>query len=119
MDLGTVLIKLRSFKGYSQEAVANEIGVNYKTYGRYESGKNEMKASALKAVAEFYNMSVDDMLNWNPDDPTKPEKKYKPETIPVAVHEKEVNYLTRQIDFAQKTIESQQEVIDLLKRKDP
>lgn len=69
MELGTILIKLRTMKGYSQEAIAEEIGVSYQTYARYESEKNEMKVSALQAVSAFYEMTVDQLINYDPKEP--------------------------------------------------
>lgn len=62
LELKQNLISLRASRGYSQENIANELGIDYTTYARYESGKTEMKASQLVKLAEFYNISVEELL---------------------------------------------------------
>lgn len=55
------LIALRKSKDYSQEAIAAELGFNYRTYRRYESGETEPTLSTLIIIADFYDISLDDL----------------------------------------------------------
>ena len=119
MDFGTILMKLRAFKGYSQEAVAEEIGVSNKTYGRYESGKNEMKISTLKSLAKFYDMTVDELINFDPKNPYESKQKKYAELLEqrdqkIAALEKEYKYLTNEVTTLKDLVETKGKYLKLL-----
>ena len=46
----------------SQEAAAEEIGLAYRSYRRYESGEREPDASTLWKIADHYTVTVDYLL---------------------------------------------------------
>ena len=46
--LGNRLKQLRKSHGFTQEDVADAIGINKKTYGKYENGSNALPAYALE-----------------------------------------------------------------------
>ena len=56
------LRKLRLEFGFTQKAIAKEIGMSANTYQRYEYGERELPASKLHAIADVYNVSVDYLL---------------------------------------------------------
>jgi len=56
--------RLRGFRvmaGYSQEALAEHIGVNYATVGNWENGKTEPRISEFIAIAKVFNVSLSEL----------------------------------------------------------
>ena len=54
--------ELRVQHGYTQEYVAEAIGVSMITYIRYENGERQFKVPELLALAQLYHVSVDYIL---------------------------------------------------------
>ena len=61
MQLSERLLLLRKERHLSQEA-AEEIGLAYRSYRRYESGEREPDASTLWKIADYYTVTVDYLL---------------------------------------------------------
>ena len=59
------LLKLRTERGLSQKELAKEVGISTLTYQRYEYGEREPKLSALIALADYYNLSLDELVCRN------------------------------------------------------
>ena len=53
---------LREDNDWTQQYVADCIGVNRRTYSAYETGTNSMTPETLIRLAELYNTSVDYLL---------------------------------------------------------
>ena len=53
---------LREDNDWTQQYVADCIGVNRRTYSAYETGVNSMTPETLIQLAELYNTSVDYLL---------------------------------------------------------
>lgn len=67
------LKQLRTEKSVSQEEVAQFVGVNRSTIGRWENGDiASLKAPQLKKLADFYNVNVLWLMNL--DVPREPEQ---------------------------------------------
>lgn len=49
----------RKEKGLKQQEVAEELGLIYRTYRRYETGETEPTLSTLIALADFFGVSLD------------------------------------------------------------
>lgn len=62
MQFYEYLLVLREKSGLTQEAVASGAGLSLRAYQNYERGLREPKISALVALADFYNISTDDLL---------------------------------------------------------
>ncbi|MBQ8427329.1 MAG: helix-turn-helix transcriptional regulator [Clostridia bacterium] len=56
------LIELRKEYNISQKAFANAIGVGQATVSEWENGIYEPTASAVRAIAKFFNVSADYLL---------------------------------------------------------
>ena len=56
------LREVREMHNYTQEYVAEAIGVSRITYYRYESDFRQMKAPELIALAKLYHVSIDYLL---------------------------------------------------------
>lgn len=81
-DLPEILRKIRVNKNWSQEYVADEVGVDISTYARYEKGETSVKFEVVVKIAELYKMTLDHLYHY--DDPD-----YK-------VNEPRESYLKRQ-----------------------
>lgn len=53
---------LREDKDWTQQYVADQLGVNRRTYSAYENGVNTMSPEILAALAKLHNTSVDYLL---------------------------------------------------------
>lgn len=53
---------LREDNDWTQQYVANYIGVNRRTYSAYETGVNSMTPETLIQLAQLYQTSVDYLL---------------------------------------------------------
>lgn len=60
---------LREDKDLTQTQVAKVLGMSQTGYSKYETGENDLPSSILIKLADFYNVSVDYILNRT-DDPT-------------------------------------------------
>ena len=56
------LLKLRLENNLSQQAVADEIGIALRTYQYYERGQREPMLATLIALADFYDLSLDELV---------------------------------------------------------
>ena len=68
MNFSEHLFILREQRGLTQKEIAKELGISTLTYQRYEYGDREPKLSALIALADFYKMSLDELVcrEWQP-----------------------------------------------------
>ena len=53
------LIKCRNEKNKTQLIAAAEMGVNYRTYQRYENGDTEPGMTTLMKIANYYGVTMD------------------------------------------------------------
>lgn len=56
------LQELRQNQNYTQKEVANGIGISLPSYQRYEYGSREPTLSTLIALADFYDLSLDELV---------------------------------------------------------
>lgn len=56
------LKQLRKSKRVSQVKLALELGTSQNTISRYETGEREMDYKTMIAVADFFNVSIDYLL---------------------------------------------------------
>ncbi len=57
------LRELRLDKGWTQEYVANAIGVHQVTYCFYESGRHAVRLPRLRQLAELYELPLSDLAD--------------------------------------------------------
>lgn len=62
MKLTEKLRRYREEKGYSQQAMAHNIGVSYGTYNNIENERTDIRFSLLKKCAETLNISLLELL---------------------------------------------------------
>ena len=56
------LVFLREDRGVKQKEIAQVLGISLHAYQRFEYGEQEPRLSVLVALADFYNMSVDELI---------------------------------------------------------
>ena len=56
------LLLLRNLNGYSQEAVAEKIGISRQAYARWESGTSVPDVEKCARLAEIYDVSIDSLI---------------------------------------------------------
>lgn len=59
----TELYHYRRGINITQEDVSNTLGVCVQAYRNYESGKREMRLSDAKLVADYLNLTLDDLYS--------------------------------------------------------
>ena len=59
------LKELRLTKGISQKEIAEHLGITVAAYSLYERGNREPKIAILRKIAEYYDVSIDDLLETN------------------------------------------------------
>ena len=68
MQVGLNIKIKRIGRGYKQEEIADAIGVARSTYTRYESDKRLPDIYKLCALADYFDVSLDDLVgrDWKP-----------------------------------------------------
>ena len=61
--IGAFLKELRKEKGITQEQMAEELGVSGRTISRWETGSNMPDIGMLVEIAEFYDVSIPEIIN--------------------------------------------------------
>ncbi len=59
------LVALRKMHGFSQEEVAEQIGVSRQALAKYENGDTVPDIERCIQLAELYNVSLDDLANYS------------------------------------------------------
>lgn len=63
IKIGEFLKSLRKVKGYTQQQVADELYLSAKAISRWETGEGLPDINIISAVAEFYGVTVDEILS--------------------------------------------------------
>ncbi len=66
------LITLRQFHKYSQEEVAEKVGVTRQAVAKWEAGETVPDILNCDALATLYNVSVDDLIHFSQEDERMP-----------------------------------------------
>lgn len=69
MDIQTAnrLQQLRKINGYSQDALAERLGISRQAISKWERAESSPDTDNLIALADLYNMTLDDLLNSEND----------------------------------------------------
>ena len=75
MDLKTAnrLQQLRKENGYSQDALAEKLGLSRQAISKWERGESSPDTDNLIALAELYHMTLDQLLGSEPEPLTPPQ----------------------------------------------
>jgi|GEM_PF-2068987 DNA-binding XRE family transcriptional regulator len=87
-ELPEILRKIRLDKKLSQENIAEELGIDTTTYGRYEKRESQIKFEQVVQLAKFYKLTLDELYNYgNPNykvqgpHASNPSKSFVPITV--------------------------------------
>ena len=58
------LISLRKINNLSQEQLAEKLNISRQTLSKYETGESIPDIEKCKAIADFFNVSFDDVVNY-------------------------------------------------------
>ena len=59
------LVSLRKMHGFSQDELAEKIGVSRQTLSKYETGESLPDIEKCKLLAEILDVSLDDLVNYD------------------------------------------------------
>lgn len=68
MELNEIIRKLRRKKEWSQENLAVEMGLHHTTIIRWEQEASSVSYKDLHRMAQIFEMSVPELLNYNEDE---------------------------------------------------
>ena len=61
-QIGKTVIKLRRLRGLSQEALANEAGIDRRYMSDIENGKRNISLDVLNRLASFFEISLNNSV---------------------------------------------------------
>jgi len=64
MKIAENLKKIREQKGLQQKQVALDIGIGTTNYNRIENGQREASIEVLDKLAKFYDITIDEIVNF-------------------------------------------------------
>jgi transcriptional regulator with XRE-family HTH domain len=64
MNIAENLKKIREQRGHQQKQVAIEIGIGTTNYNRVENGQREASIEVLDKLANFYGITIDDIVHF-------------------------------------------------------
>ena len=62
LQIGVQIKRLRQAKGFTQEAVAAEVGVSYQAVSKWETGATTPDIALLPALASLFGVRIDDLF---------------------------------------------------------
>ena len=74
VEIGNRLMQYRKKAGLSQEELADKLGVSRQAVSKWECGESSPDTDNLIALAKIYNVSLDELINVNPDEKKKEKK---------------------------------------------
>ena len=63
MTFGSKLKKMRKDRGLTQDELAKELGLSKTSLVRYELDKREPNFEAIKKIENYFNVSIDEIIN--------------------------------------------------------
>ena len=63
--LGQKIRKLRELKNFTQQHIANELGITQSAYSKMEMGETEISYNKLSRIAEILGMQVEEIASFN------------------------------------------------------
>lgn len=122
--------KIRLLKNFTMRYLSDVLNCDQGAYSRWESGESEPKVSHLLKLADLFEMTLDEIAEFNPDNPgaSSPKKEFekkmadyeklfaeKEHTIFV-LNERKVS-LSREIELLKATLEAKTKTSVLLEEK--
>lgn len=100
--LGNKLRLLREQKDYTQGYVADTLGISRVNYNRYEKNEREPDYSTLKKIADFFNVTTDELLGRTVQQNGVTQNKKIPKDLKKILEEEEVTLNGRMVSEEEK-----------------
>lgn len=71
MNIGENIRKIREEKGFTQQQIADLVGMHRSNYSKIETGQRELSVASLSKVARFFSMTLDQLVNFEGDIPNE------------------------------------------------
>lgn len=68
MSFADNLIELRKYNDFSQEELADKIGVSRQTLSKYETGESLPDIEKCKLLAEIFGVTIDDLISYDKEE---------------------------------------------------
>ncbi len=62
------LLQMRKLKGFTQEEIAEKVGVSRQAVAKWEAGETVPDLDKCKVLAEIFEVSLDDLANYEPEE---------------------------------------------------
>ena len=62
------LLQMRKMKGFTQEEIAEKVGVTRQAVAKWEAGDTVPDLDKCKMLAEVFEVSLDDLANYEPEE---------------------------------------------------
>jgi len=69
MNVGINIRRLREDRGIKQSEIADLIGMHRSNYSKIETGQREISVAAVDKIANFFNMTIDELVHLGEDIP--------------------------------------------------
>ena len=69
MDIGANIKKLREDRGIKQSEIADLVGMHRSNYSKIENGQREISLAAVDKIADFFNISIDELVHMGQEIP--------------------------------------------------
>lgn len=67
--IGKNIKKIREEKGLTQQSIADLIAMHRSNYSRVETGDRDLSIDAIGKIAKYFNMTIDQLVNFEGDVP--------------------------------------------------
>ncbi len=71
MRVGTNIRTLREQRSVKQQEIADLIGMHRSNYSKIENGQREISITALDKIANFFNITIDQLVHMEGELPTE------------------------------------------------
>jgi len=65
MEIGNKIKKVRELKNYTQEYMAERLGITQSGYSRYEKEDGDLTISQLDKISEIFQMKLEDLISFD------------------------------------------------------
>jgi len=69
MHIGQNIKRLREDRGIKQNEIADLIGMHRSNYSKIENGQREISIAAIDKIANYFNISIDELVHMGNDLP--------------------------------------------------
>jgi len=106
LNLGNKIKMLREIKGFSQEAIALEIGLSQQAFQKIETGVSKISIERANKIAKSLELDLESLLNFQPNNYLNNctqsgiiNTNHLSSEEVIEKYEKQVNFLRKEIEF--------------------